>query len=86
MNPTSSCPHVLVFPFPVQSHASAMIKLAELLCLTDLNVTFLNSDYIQSRLLRSSDVKSRFGQYPGFWFAAITDRLLEDHPRCGFEA
>ncbi|KAI6669307.1 hypothetical protein NL676_004192 [Syzygium grande] len=86
MNPTPSRSHVLVFPFPVQSHVNAMLKLAELLCLADLEVTFLNSDYIQSRLLQFSDVESRFRQYPGFRFAIITDGLPEDHPCCGYEA
>ncbi|KAF8008941.1 hypothetical protein BT93_J0056 [Corymbia citriodora subsp. variegata] len=86
MKPTPSRPHVLLFPFPVQSHASVMLKLAELLCLADLDVTFLNSDHIQSRLLRSSDVESRFGRYPGFRFTTITDGLPEDHPRRGYGA
>ncbi|XP_024986923.1 7-deoxyloganetic acid glucosyltransferase-like [Cynara cardunculus var. scolymus] len=75
--------HVLIFPFPVQGHVSCMLKLAELLCLSGLHVTFLNSDIIHRRLLRYTDVVSRFSRYPGFTFETISDGLPPDHPRSG---
>ncbi|KAK3024674.1 hypothetical protein RJ639_044290 [Escallonia herrerae] len=76
-------PHVLIFPFPVQGHVSCMLKLAELLCLAGLHVTFLNSDYIHRRLLRYTDVLSRFTPYNGFNFETIFDGLPAEHPRSG---
>uniref|UniRef100_A0A5B7A4K9 Glycosyltransferase n=1 Tax=Davidia involucrata TaxID=16924 RepID=A0A5B7A4K9_DAVIN len=76
-------PHVLVFPLPVQGHVNSMLKLAELLCLADLHVTMLVSDYSHVRLLRHTNVQSRFAEYPGFCFRTISDGLPEDHPRAG---
>jgi hypothetical protein len=77
-------PHVLVFPFPAQSHVSTMLRFAELLCLANLKVTFLNSHYIHDRLLRCTDVEAHFANYPGLIrFKTIPDGLPEDHPRCG---
>ncbi|KAL8156552.1 hypothetical protein AgCh_001593 [Apium graveolens] len=69
-------------PIPLQSPVNCMLKLAELLCMADLHVTFLNIDHFHSRLLRHTDVESRFLQYPRFHFETISDGLPEDHPRC----
>ncbi|KAA8534136.1 hypothetical protein F0562_031671 [Nyssa sinensis] len=83
MDQRSLPPHVLIFPFPVQGHVNCMLKLAELLCLAGLHVTFLNSEHTQSRLLRYTDVQSRFSRFPGFHFETISDGLPADHPRSG---
>nr|BAM63146.1 uncharacterized glucosyltransferase 2 [Ipomoea nil] len=62
-----------------------MLKLAELLCLAGVHVTFLNTKHNHQRLLRSAangDVESRFDRYPGsFRFEVISDGFPEDHPR-----
>jgi hypothetical protein len=42
--------HVLIFPFPAQGHVNSMLKLAGLLSLAGLHVTFLNTDFIQDAL------------------------------------
>lgn len=76
-------PHVLVFPLPIQGHVNSMLKLAELLCLADLDVSFMVSDFGHTRLLRHTNVESRFSKYPGFRFQTISDGLPEDHPRAG---
>uniref|UniRef100_A0A5B7A1W1 Glycosyltransferase n=1 Tax=Davidia involucrata TaxID=16924 RepID=A0A5B7A1W1_DAVIN len=76
-------PHVLVFPFPMQGHMNSMLNLAELLCLADLHVTMLVSDYSHGRLLKHTNVQSRFACYPGFCFRTISDGLPVDHPRAG---
>ncbi|CAK9135699.1 unnamed protein product [Ilex paraguariensis] len=76
-------PHVLIFPLPVQGHVNCMLKLAELLSLAGIHVTFLNSDYIHRRLLCYTDAQSRFKRYPGFHFETISDGLPADHPRSG---
>ncbi|CAK9135686.1 unnamed protein product [Ilex paraguariensis] len=76
-------PHILIFPLPLQGPVNCMLKLAELLCLADFHVTFLNTDHVQHRLLRYTDVQSRFTRYPKFRFQAIGDGLSEDHPRSG---
>ncbi|KAK9282656.1 hypothetical protein L1049_010875 [Liquidambar formosana] len=76
-------PHVLILPIPVQSHVNTMLKLAELLSLAGLHITFLNSDNIHHRLLQYTDIQARFARYPGFLFETISDGLPADHPRAG---
>ncbi|PON56508.1 UDP-glucuronosyl/UDP-glucosyltransferase [Parasponia andersonii] len=76
-------PRVLIFPLPAQGHVNSMLKLAELLALAGLHVTFLNSDYIHDRLIRCNDVETRFSKYPGFLFRTISDGLEDHHPRTG---
>ncbi|XP_076904769.1 7-deoxyloganetic acid glucosyl transferase-like isoform X1 [Bidens hawaiensis] len=76
-------PHVLIFPLPLQGPVNSMFKLAELLCLSGLDVTFLVTDHIHTRLLKYSNIQSRFDAYPGFRLETISDGLAEDHPRSG---
>lgn len=66
MDQNSLPPHVLIFPFPAQGYVNSMLKLAELLCLADIHVTFLVSANTKDRLARFTNVGSRFGSYPGF--------------------
>ncbi|KAA8534140.1 hypothetical protein F0562_031667 [Nyssa sinensis] len=79
-------PHVLLFPVPVQGHVNPMLKLAELLCLADIHVTVLVSDYSHARLLKHANLQSRLVRYPGFCFRTISDGLPDDHPRAGQRA
>ncbi|XP_024986990.1 7-deoxyloganetic acid glucosyltransferase-like [Cynara cardunculus var. scolymus] len=77
----SMAPHVLIFPLPMQGPVNCMLKLAELLCLSGISVTVLNTDHIQRTLLRHTNVLSRFSRYPNFHFQTISDGLPHDHPR-----
>ncbi|KAI3969123.1 hypothetical protein MKW92_017375 [Papaver armeniacum] len=78
-------PHVLVFPFPIQGHINSMLKLAELLCISGINVTFVNTQQNHSRLLSLGNVQSRFSQFPGFCFETVPDGLSDDqHHSSGF--
>ncbi|KAK1364944.1 hypothetical protein POM88_040505 [Heracleum sosnowskyi] len=79
--PAQTQPHVLIFPLPLQGPVNSMFKLAELLCLSNIHVTFLVTEHIHSRLIRFTDVQSRFQRYPGFSLETISDGLPEDHPR-----
>lgn len=72
-------PHVLIFPFPAQGHVNSMLKLAELLCHAGINITFLVSYKIHNRLLRHSNVTSRFSKYPGFHLDHLPDGLDENN-------
>ncbi|KAL3647336.1 hypothetical protein CASFOL_008304 [Castilleja foliolosa] len=76
-------PHVLIFPLPMQGHINSMLKLAELLCLSNIQVTMLLSTYTHGRLRRHANIESRFSRYAGFRVVSITDGLPEDHPRSG---
>ncbi|XP_058099480.1 7-deoxyloganetic acid glucosyl transferase-like [Magnolia sinica] len=72
-------PHVLVFPFPIQGHINSMVKLANLLCIAGIHVTFLNTDHIHHLLLRSNS--NLLARRPGLRFHSISDGLPPDHPR-----
>ncbi|XP_059628003.1 7-deoxyloganetic acid glucosyl transferase-like [Cornus florida] len=76
-------PHILLFPVPMHGHVTPMLKLAQLLCLHDLHVTMLISEYYHSRLQRHSKFQSRSLLHPAFCFKTIPDGLPEDHPRVG---
>ncbi|KAI9125340.1 hypothetical protein K1719_003956 [Acacia pycnantha] len=75
--------HVLIFPFPAQGHVNSMLQLAELLLLSNIHVTFLNTDHVHRRLLRFADIKSRLAAYPTLHFETFSDGLPADDPRCG---
>ncbi|KAB2063912.1 hypothetical protein ES319_A10G250800v1, partial [Gossypium barbadense] len=78
-------PQVLIFPFPAQGHVNSMLKLAELLALASLTVTFLSSKYNHECLVCHIDILSHFTQYPGFKFETIPDGLPQDHPLLGID-
>ncbi|KAK9123803.1 hypothetical protein Sjap_013405 [Stephania japonica] len=75
-------PHVLIFPFPAQGHIHQMLTLAELLCLSSIQVTFLNTHHNHHRLLQFTNIQSRFARFPGlFRLESISDGAPDDHPR-----
>ncbi|RZC85556.1 hypothetical protein C5167_041742 [Papaver somniferum] len=83
--PPAQSPHVLIFPFPAQGHINSMLKLAEILCLSGINVTFVNTKQNQLRQLSFGNLHSRFSKFPGFCFETVPDGLSEDqHPSAGF--
>ena len=59
-----------------------MLKLAELLALSNFHVTFLNTDHNHRRLTRFSDIESRFSSCYGglIQFKAVSDGYPLDHP------
>nr|XP_043617395.1 7-deoxyloganetic acid glucosyltransferase-like [Erigeron canadensis] len=73
-------PHVLLFPIPFQGPVNCFLKLAELLCLSGIHVTFLNTNHIHGPLLRHTQVLSRFSGYPNFQFETIPDGLEHENP------
>ncbi|KAJ4822345.1 hypothetical protein Tsubulata_029768, partial [Turnera subulata] len=81
--PSPPPPHVLIFPLPAQGHVNPMLKLAQLLGIVGLDISFLNSEYNHERLVRHTNIQARLAQYPGFRFRSILDGLLADHPRSG---
>ncbi|KAL4557274.1 hypothetical protein LXL04_035447 [Taraxacum kok-saghyz] len=67
-------PHVIFIPLPAQSHVKAMLKLAQLLHHKGLQITFINTDFIHNRLLKSGGVHSLDGS-DGFQFASFPDGI-----------
>ncbi|XP_021734727.1 7-deoxyloganetic acid glucosyltransferase-like [Chenopodium quinoa] len=83
MDQHSLAPHVLIFPFPAQGHVTPMLNLAELLCLANVKITFLNTIHNQQCLTKHTDIEARLARYPGFRFKTISDGHPDDHPRLG---
>ncbi|XP_010674287.1 7-deoxyloganetic acid glucosyltransferase [Beta vulgaris subsp. vulgaris] len=80
---SSVTPHVLIFPLPALGHLTPMLQLAELLCIANFKVTFLNTTHNHQRLTQHTDIEARFEQYSGFEFKTMPDGLSEDNPRTG---
>lgn len=77
-------PHVLIFPLPILGHVNSMLRLAELLCLAGLDITFIVSEFAYSRLIKHTDiVDTHSARYPGFQFQTVPDGLPDEHPRAG---
>ncbi|KAK3001910.1 hypothetical protein RJ639_020736 [Escallonia herrerae] len=83
MDQASLPPHVLIFPLPLQGPVNSMFKLAELLCLSGLHVTFLLTKHTHGRLFRDTTTACHLDRYPGFRLETIPDGLPADHPRSG---
>ncbi|KAI3985280.1 hypothetical protein MKX01_033594 [Papaver californicum] len=79
-------PHVLISPFPIQGHINSMFKLAEVLCLSGISVTFVNTQRNHSRHLSFTDVQSRFGYFSRFRFEAIPNCLFDQPHSIGFSS
>lgn len=75
--------HVFIFPLPLQGPVNCMLKLAEILCLEHIKVTFLNTHYIQQRLNNHTNAQIYFQKYPHFRFQTVPDGLPEENPRTG---
>jgi hypothetical protein len=67
-------PHAVCVPFPAQGHVTPMLKLAKILHCRGFHVTFVNSEFNHSRLLRSRGAAALDG-IEGFRFATIPDGL-----------
>ncbi|KAJ3705939.1 hypothetical protein LUZ61_009644 [Rhynchospora tenuis] len=78
MAPMKNTPHVLIFPYPSQGPLNCMMKLAELLAISGLHVTLLNTDNTSRRLCLSS---TSLPTTPLLRFKSISDGLPEDQPR-----
>ncbi|WCJ21456.1 UDP-Glycosyltransferase superfamily protein [Euphorbia peplus] len=72
-------PHVVIFPLPVQGHINSMLKLAEILSLANLKVTFITTQHNYDRLTRFTDFETRFKKYPDFKLKTVPEFLPIDH-------
>lgn len=52
-----------------------MFKLAELLCLADIHVTYLVTIENHTRLLQNTDIVSKYTKYPGFRFQMLPESV-----------
>ncbi|KAL4561591.1 hypothetical protein LXL04_033761 [Taraxacum kok-saghyz] len=71
--------HVVLIPFPAQSHIKCMLKLARLLHQNGLPITFVNTEVTHKQLLQSGGPNSLDGE-PGFQFKTIPDGVPEGAP------
>ncbi|XP_027354875.1 7-deoxyloganetin glucosyltransferase-like [Abrus precatorius] len=69
-------PHAVLTPYPAQGHINPLLKLAKLLHLRGFHITFVNTEYVHKRLLKSRGSKALDG-LSDFCFETIPDGL---HP------
>ena len=74
INQVNAKPHAVCIPFPAQGHITPMLKLAKLLQCKGFHITFVNTEHIHKRLLKSRGPNSLDG-LPDFRFEAIPDGL-----------
>ncbi|XP_050205432.2 linamarin synthase 2-like [Mercurialis annua] len=67
-------PHAVCIPFPAQGHVNPMMQLAKLLHSTGFYITFVNTEFNHTRLIRSRGPESVKG-LPDFRFETIPDGL-----------
>ena len=73
--------HVLIFPLPALGNVNPMLQLAEILSVSNIHVTFLNTHHMHRRLLHvAADIQSRC---PTLHFETFHDGVPDDHPRLG---
>ncbi|KAF8779862.1 hypothetical protein HU200_002128 [Digitaria exilis] len=71
---SSSKPHAVCLPYPAQGHITPMLSVAKLLHARGFDITFVNTEYNQARLVRTRGAAAVAG-IPGFRFATIPDGL-----------
>ncbi|XP_054795272.1 7-deoxyloganetin glucosyltransferase-like [Prosopis cineraria] len=69
-----SKPHVVITPFPIQSHLNTFLNLAKLLHSRGLHITYVNTEYNHRRLLNSRGPRALDG-LSDFRFESIPDGL-----------
>ncbi|KDP33206.1 hypothetical protein JCGZ_12728 [Jatropha curcas] len=67
-------PHVILVPFPAQGHINPFMQLAKLLHSRGLYITFVNTEFNHSRLVRSKGQEAVKG-LPDFRFETIPEGL-----------
>ncbi|KAH9307214.1 hypothetical protein KI387_035125 [Taxus chinensis] len=70
-------PHALMLPYPAQGHVTPMMQLSTILSARGYYITFVNTEYIHDRMLRSGSTKSM----ADFRFETIPDDLPPEHGR-----
>lgn len=78
---SNSSPHVLIFPLPAQGHITPMLHLSELLCLSNIQVTFLIAQEKYQLLNQHTNINARFSRYPRFGFRTIPESQPEENPK-----
>jgi len=73
-------PHAVMFPYPAEGHIRPLMQLAKILYARGFYITFVNTEYIQERFVRSGSefVKSHPAD---FRFETIPDGLPAHHGR-----
>ncbi|XP_065847710.1 7-deoxyloganetin glucosyltransferase-like [Euphorbia lathyris] len=78
---SSSSPHAVFVPLPLQGHINPMLQLAKLLHQKGFHITFVNTEYNHRRLLRSRGPEF-INKIPNFWFETIPDGLPPSDADC----
>ncbi|KAB5519163.1 hypothetical protein DKX38_023482 [Salix brachista] len=71
-------PHLVLIPYPFQSHIKTMLKLAKLLHSKGFHITFVNTEFNHQRFLKTRGPDALDG-LPNFRFETIPDGLPPSH-------
>ncbi|KAH9303084.1 hypothetical protein KI387_014667, partial [Taxus chinensis] len=74
----SPTPHAVVVPFPAQGHVNALLHFADLLRARGFFITFVNTEWTEKRILRSS---KQFLDRSNFRFLSFSDGLPAEDGR-----
>ncbi|GLJ28287.1 hypothetical protein SUGI_0556010 [Cryptomeria japonica] len=69
--------HALMLPYPAQGHVKPMMQLSKILAARGYYITFVNTDYIHDRMVKSGSAHSGVD----FRFETISDELPPEHGR-----
>lgn len=79
-------PHVVVIPHPVQGHINPLIRLSEKLASQGIIITFVNTDFNHSRMMKARNARHGMLENPSFniRFVQVSDGLPFDFKRISF--
>jgi hypothetical protein len=73
-------PHALLFPFPLQGHIKPFMNLAKILSTRGFYITFVNTEFVQKRLVESGGTTSHDVSL-NIRFETVPDGLPPQHER-----
>ncbi|XP_044487457.1 UDP-glycosyltransferase 83A1-like [Mangifera indica] len=79
----SEQPHVLVIPYPAQGHVAPLLKLATKIAEHGIKVTFVNTEFIEAKVMASIPEKAK--EWRLIKFVSIADGIEQDEDRKDFD-
>ncbi|XP_031258434.1 UDP-glycosyltransferase 83A1-like [Pistacia vera] len=79
----SKQPHVLVIPYPAQGHVAPLLKLATKIAEHGIKVTFVNTEFIEAKVMASIPEKAE--GWSLIKFVSISDGIERDDDRKDFD-
>lgn len=77
----SKIPHFLVIPFPLLEHVNPLMEFSQVLAKYGCKVTFLNTEFIQKRIMAWSSSDQHKNKNPMINTVTLTDGLSDEDDR-----